>query len=237
MRLFSCVVLGTSVLTALPPRQLSEVRVPEAVADAADRGPLALALALAPLGIPAGLVTTENPSRVEPVDIDPAAARTTPLDAVLTALAARNPEYAVTWRSGVLGIAAEGLECGRVAKTLTLKPARMVSDMPRLLVMLAWLASGDPPPVPGGQISMIGGDGTAPPAPPLPSLTLEMPRPLTLETAFDTVVRLNKGGVWIIWQHRRDDGATGCRSVGYYSNGQVGASSKDFAVLPGHLQS
>ncbi len=207
--------------------------MPEALAVAAERGPLALALALAPLGVPAGLVTTENPSRVEPVEVEPAAGRTTPLGTVLAALAARHPEYAVTWRSGVLGIEAAGLECGRVAQALTLKPARMMSDMPRLLVMLAWLASGDPPPVPGGQISMLGGDGTSPPASPLPSLELEMPRPLSPEAAFDAVVTLNEGGVWIIWQHRRDDGATGCRSVGYYSNGQVGASSRDFAVLPG----
>ncbi len=103
--------------------------------------------------------------------------------------------------------------------------------MPRLLVMLAWLASGDPPPVPGGQISMLGGDAIAQPASPLPSLELAMHRALTLEAAFDTVVSLNKGGVWIIWQHQRDDGAIGCRSVGYYSNGQVGASSRDFAVF------
>jgi hypothetical protein len=233
MRLGSHVVLGTALLAALVPRQQSEVRVPEAVAVAAERGPLALALALAPLGIPAGLVTTENPSQVTPVDVDAASGRTTPLGNILTALAAHHPDNSVTWRSGVVGIEAADLECGRIARRLTLEPARLVSDMPRLLVMLAWLASGDPPPVPGGQISMLGGDGTGPPAPPLPSLELEMPRPLNLEVAFDTVVRLNKGGVWIIWQHRRDDGATGCRSVGYYSNGQVGASSRDFAVLPG----
>jgi hypothetical protein len=232
MRASLAVLLWAAILAGGAPRQQSDIRVPRALTAAAERGPLALALALAPLGIPAGLVTTENPSQVEPVDVDPAAGRTTPLGTVLGTLTAGHPGYSATWRSGVLGIEAAELECGRIARTRTLKPARLVSDMPRLLGMLAWLASGDPPPVPGGQISTIGGDGAIRPGSPLPSLELEMPQALSLESAFDTVVRLNKGGVWIIWQHRRGDGAIGCRSVGYYSNGQVGASSRDFAVVP-----
>lgn len=198
---------------------------------AAERGPLSLVHALATLGVPAGLVTRENPSVVEAVTVDPDSRETTSLTTVLSAFSSRHPDYAVKWRSRVLGIEGTGLACADAARAQKVKPARMTSDMPRLLVMLAWLASGDPPPVPGGQISMLGGKAMVPAHPELRSLELMLVATTSLEAAFDQVVTLNQGGVWIIWEHRRDDGAIGCRSVGYYSNGQVGASSLDFAVL------
>jgi len=232
VRSVAAAVLGLAVAVGAS-RQQADVRVPVAVMAAAERGPLSLAHALATLGVPAGLVTRENPSVVEAVTVDPDSRETTPLTTVLSAFSSRHPGYAVKWRPPVFGIEETGLACADAARALTIKPARMTSDMPRLLVMLAWLASGDPPPVPGGQISTLGGKTVAAAAPPLPSLDLILSRTTSLESAFDKVVTLNKGGVWIIWEHRRDDGNIGCRSVGYYSNGHVGASSQDFAVLSG----
>src|SRR5205814_3957986 len=118
------------------------------------------------------------------------------------------------------------LACSRALDTIKLKANSIETDSARTLVVLSWLASGDPPPVHAGTVGVLGareGD-PLPPPPQLPTVRLVIADGMTLRAAFDAVVKQSKGGVWIVWQHARDDGATGCRSVGYYSNGQVGAS-------------
>ncbi len=226
--LIVCSVIG--LLGAPAQSQQLQVRLPPAVLEAADAGALPLAFALATRGVPAGVVTTEDPSAIAPIRIDPAAAATATLDEVIARLRAKHPDYAVGVKDGVLGLEQSGTECGRAVDSIRLKANTLQADAPRSLIVLSWLASGEPPPVPAIHVTTFGGR-VGESLPPLPPIDLVIAEGMTLRAAFDDVVRRNKGGVWIAWQHTRDDRSTGCLSVGYYSNGQAGASTKDFAIV------
>ena len=209
------------------------VRLPAEALKAADAGALALAAALATRLVPMSVVTTDDPSAVAPARVDPAAALTTTLDDIVARFRSAHPDYEAAIDNGVLKIQQPDLACLRSVGTLTLRATNVSADMARLLILLSWMASGDPPPIPAGQVSVLGaheGD-PLPQPPPLPDLHLTVSAGTTLAKAFDDVVRLNHGGVWIVWQHDKPDGSIGCRSVGYYSTGAVGAAMKDFAVI------
>jgi hypothetical protein len=216
------------------PFQTPAVTLPAAAMTAAEAGALPLASVLATHGVPASVVTTDDPSAVTPVRIGSAAATVT-LDQAVARFQARHPKATVALADGVVRFEQPDLACGRALDTIKLKANSVETDAARVLVVLSWLASGDPPPVHAGTVGVLGArEGDPLQAPPqLPTVRLVITEGMTLRAAFDAVVKQAKGGVWIVWQHTRDDGATGCRSVGYYSNGQVGASMKDFVILRG----
>lgn len=209
------------------------VRLPAAVLDAADAGALPLAFALATRGVPTGVVTTDDPSAVAPFRIDPGAPAAVTLDDVVARFQSRHADQRIAQKDGFLALEQPGTACGRALDAIVLKTNTFWSDAARLLVWLSWLASGDPPPVPAGTVSVLGGREGDPLPPPLslPAFRFTVAEGTTLRAAFDAVVRRDGGGAWIVWQYTRDDGTTGCRSVGYYSNGQVGAATKDFAIV------
>jgi hypothetical protein len=200
---------------------------------AAEAGALALASVLATRGVPSSVVTTDDPSAVTPVGIGPAAPASVTIDQVVARFQARHPHDTVALVDGILRFEQPNLACSRALDTIRLKANSIETDSARVLVVLSWLASGDPPPVHAGTVGVLGareGDPLQPP-PQLPTVRLVIAEGMTLRAAFDAVIKQSKGGVWIVWQHPRDDGSIGCRSVGYYPNGQVGASMKDFVTL------
>lgn len=215
------------------PFQAPAGKLPTAALAAAEAGALPLASVLASRGVPTSVVTTENPSAVTPIPIGSAAPLTVTMDQVVARFQAKHPTDTVALADGMLRFEQSGLACGRALDTIKLKATSIETDAARLLVVLSWLASGDPPPVHAGTVGVLGAhEGDPLQAPPqLPTVRLVITEGMTLRAAFDAVVTQSKGGVWIVWQHTRDDGSTGCRSVGYYSNGQVGASMKDFATV------
>ena len=221
------------LLGASGPFQTSLVTLPAAAMTAAEAGALPLASVLATRGVPASVVTTDDPSAVTPVRIGPAGQGNVTIDQVVARFQARHPKDTVALVDGMLRFEQPDLACSRALDSIKLKANSIETDSARVLVVLSWLASGDPPPVHAGAVGVLGareGDPLQPP-PQLPAVRLVITEGMTLRAAFDAVIKQSKGGVWIVWQHPRDDGSTGCRSVGYYPNGQVGASMKDFAIL------
>ncbi len=204
---------------------------PAAAGPGADAGPLSLALVLSQSPIPSGVITTENPSgslarSATGPDLPPVS-----WPDVLTRLTARHPDYAADWQDEVLVIERRQSACVRATSEAAVGPATLEGDAARLLVLLGWMASGDPAPIHGGVISSREtGSTTAMPAP--RTLRLVLPAATPLRDALNRLVRENRNGVWIVWQHRRPDGGTGCRLVAYYSGGLIAASTSDFAVVP-----
>jgi hypothetical protein len=233
MRHFLAAGLILELLGASRPVQTPAVTLPAAAMTAAEAGALPLASVLATHGVPASVVTTDDPSSVTPVRIGPAPPPNVTIDQVVARFQARHPKETVALVDGMLRFEPSDLACSRALDTIKLKANSIETDSARILVVLSWLASGDPPPVHAGTVGVLGareGDPLQPP-PQLPTVRLVIAEGMTLRAAFDAVIKQSKGGVWIVWQHTRDDGATGCRSVGYYPNGQVGASMKDFVIL------
>jgi hypothetical protein len=230
-RAFVAVLLAPVLVGVQEP--LGNLKLPAAALEAAGKGPLPLAAILATRHVPMSIVTTDDPSAVPPAAVAADAPLTTTLDDVLARLRSAHPELTVTVTDGVVGVRTPGLACTERIGAPALKPTSMSADMARLLIFLSWWASGAQPPMPAGQVSVLGGKqgDPLPQPPPMDSITLSVKTNSTLAANFDDVVRLNRGGVWIVWQYVRSDGATVCRSVGYYSNGAVGAAMKDFAVI------
>jgi hypothetical protein len=213
--------------------QAPSVTVPAAAIVAAQMGALPLAALLATHSVPVSVITTDNPSAIVPIRIGPGDTAAVTLDAVIAKFQANHAKDTVAFTDGVLRIEPPDLTCSRALDRIKLKPTSLDTDTVRALVMLGWLGSGDPPPAHAATIGALGAppdDALAQP-PKLPIVHLPIADGLPLRAAFDAVVKQSKGGAWIVWQHVRDDGATGCRIVSYFSNGQAGGSMKDFAVV------
>jgi hypothetical protein len=229
MRLLTAAaVLGLLAQTAAPQ---PEPRLPPAALRAAAEGPIPLAYAIARFGIPAGFVTSDNPSAASFASVVDGldAPRTVPLQDVIAQFQIAHPDYAVTSVRGVLSIVKLDLRCTIAIETRAIRPGTMRSDMSRLLVHVSWLATDGTEPMftgllAGARVGELPRQG-------LPPLEAAFPAG-PIRQALDDVVRLNQGGAWIVWEHRREDGRDGCRVLGYFQNGDVGASSKDFIVLP-----
>jgi hypothetical protein len=227
-------VVAACICAALAPQSATPILrdrlVPATAAGAADRGALPLGFALAHVGVPMGIVTADNPSDPSVFASTVSAQPAVQLQEVVARFASAHPDHRIAWNDLVLSIERTDLACGHALDDIRLAPLTASGDMSRLLVIIAWLASGDPPPISGGSVSRV--DGTLGLLPKLPYLDLTLPAGVTLRSAFDDVVRRNQGGVWIVWQHALADGSLGCRSAAYYSDGRtVGASLKDFKTI------
>lgn len=229
MRLIvGAVVLGVLAQTAaLQPA----IRLPPAALRAASEGPIPLAYALARFGIPAGFVTSANPGAPSFAGVvdglnEP---RTIPLQDVIAQFQIAHPDYSVSAVRGVLSIVKLDLRCTTAIETRLIRSGTMRSDMSRLLVHVSWLATDGTEPMFTGLLA--GARLGEQPRQGLPQIDMTFPA-VPVREALDEIVRLNQGGSWIVWEHRREDGRDGCRVLGYFQNGDVGASSKDFIVLP-----
>jgi hypothetical protein len=221
-------------LTAQDPPAPSPVPdLPAAALPAAQRGPLAVALVLAASGVPAGIITSEDPDRDPGIPQAPPDSPAISGAAVAQRLLTHYPRYAMEWRRGVIGIEPRQSVCGEELTATTLGPATVEGRVAQVLVLLGWIASGDPSPAHRGVVSQIA-IGRAEPGPPAPprALRLVLSKTVTLREALDELVRQNAAGVWTVWQHPRPDGAVGCRLIGYFPDGVVVASNTDFAVVP-----
>jgi len=229
MRLLIAAVL--CLLTVLPqqPSPLADFLLPASALPAADAGPLRLGFLLAGFGIPTGIVTTDNPSDPETFKADVSGPASVRLADVVARFAAAHSDYLAAIDRGILTIARRDLVCGRQIDLISIRPTVVDGDLSKLLVLLSWMASGEPPPGPAGTMSVIPGKAGDPPARSLPLVHFASTAGTTLRQAFDRAVQENKGGAWIVWQHVLPDGRIACRSAGYYGNGRtVGASTKDF---------
>ena len=207
------------------------IRLPAAALRAAADGPIPLAYAIARFGIPAGFVTSDNPSAASFASVVDGldAPRTVPLQDVIAQFQIAHPDYAVTSVRGVLSIVKLISAARPPSKRASSALGTMRSDMSRLLVHVSWLATDGTEPMftgvlAGGRVGELPRQG-------LPPLEATFPAG-PIRQALDDIVRLNQGGAWIVWEHHREDGRDGCRVLGYFQNGDVGASSKDFIVLP-----
>ncbi len=205
--------------------------LPAAALLGAERGPLALALVLAAAGVPAGIITSENPDRDPGVPIAPPGSPAVSGEAVAQRLQSHHRRYVVEWRRGVVGIEPRQSVCGERLTGTTVGPATVEGRAAQVLVLLGWIASGDASPVHRGVVSQIA-IGRTEPGPPAPvrTLRLVLSTRVTLREALDELIRQNAAGVWTVWQHPRPDGAVGCRLIGYFPDGVVVASDTDFAV-------
>lgn len=208
-----------------------DVPLPAVALEAADRGAVPLAYVLAQFGVPTGLVTTENPS-------DSAFAWTVGRLAEPPALRASeaagrlmraHPRYQVEWARGVLSIVERDAVCGAPLAEPRVEPIVIDGDLSRAFLLLTWM-SGDMSSPPAGTVSGPPGARLAS-FTPLSALKVNVAAGATLGAALDEAVRVSGGGAWIVWQHDLPDGRIGCRSVGFYPNGQVGASRTDFRVI------
>ena len=189
--------------------------LPSTALQAAEAGALPLGFLLARFGVPTGIVTTDNPSDPDIFKRNVSAPPSVRLADVLARFTATHPGDAVTMDGARLTIERKDVICSRRIDAMTLKPTTVDGDLGKLLVLLSWVASGDPPPVPGGTMSFIRTNAGDPPAPALPAIHFASTPGTTLRQAFDGAVLENKGGVWIVWQHTLPDGRTACRSAGY----------------------
>jgi hypothetical protein len=226
--------LCLGLLAAFPAQSsLADRLLPASALQAADAGSLHLGFVLARFGVPTGIVTTENPSNPEIFKADASGPPALRLGDVVARFAARHPGDTATLdpSSGRLTIEGNNLVCARQLDALPVRATTATSDLSRVLVLLSWIASGEPPPGPAGTMSFVGNKAGAPPAPALPPVRFFSTSGMTLRMAFDQAIGANHGGVWIVWQHTLPDGRTGCRSAGYYSDGvTVGAATRDFWV-------
>ena len=231
MRALVLVIVVAGAWSQTPPSRHASLMLPPVALEAADQGPLALAFVLAPFGLPAGVITAADPSRLPFGELaarltEP---RTVPANDVIERFIRDQPNSHVTWQGEVLRIEDRDLGCGREVRRRTVGPVEVEGDMSRLVVLLGWLAGGRNGPIPGGTM------GPAVPtrveAAPLPTIRIASAQALSLSEGLDELVRQSLGGVWVVWQHQRPDGRIGCRAAAYFPNGYVGASLEDFAVL------
>ena len=207
-----------------------DVPLPAVALDAAAAGAVPLAYVLARFGVPTGLVTTENPG-------DKAYAWTAPrlgepkiakASESASRLMGAHPRYRAVWSEGVLSIVEVGALCDAPLDQPRPDPVVIDGDLSRALLLLSWMAGDTSSPARGTTAPP---PGAVPPPPQLPQLKVTVGQGATLRDAFDQAVRVSGGGVWIVWQHDLPAGRVGCRSVGFYPNGQVGASATDFKVI------
>lgn len=208
--------------------------LPARALSAAERGPLALALVLAGSGVPAGVVTSDQPDRNPGVPVVSAEAPPVESAAVARRLMARYPAYAVEWRRGVMAIEPRHSVCAEQLTAKTVGPVTIEGQAGKLLVLLGWMASGDTLVHAGvvSRVTVTRGQAASTPPPPARSLRVTLTSTTRLRDALDQVVRENAGGVWIVWQRSLPEGAVGCRLMGYLADGMIVASSRDFAVAP-----
>jgi hypothetical protein len=229
MRLPIAAVLFLLVVSPQQPPALADFLLPDSALSAAEAGPLPLGFLLARFGIPTGIVTTDNPSDPEIFKVGTSGRASVPLADVVARFAATHSEHVAAIDRGILEITRKGLLCGRQIDLIAIRPTVVDGDLSKLLVLLSWLASGEPPPGPRGIMSDISNKPGEPPAPSLPLVHFASTAGTTLKQAFDRAVQENKGGAWIVWQHVLPDGRIACRSAGYYGDGRtVGASAMDF---------
>jgi hypothetical protein len=206
------------------------VLLPPVALEAADAGVVALAYVLARARVPAGIVTTDNPSRFEFArsarGLDATAA--VPIADVLSRFLAAHAGYSFEWRDGVLGIAERSAVCGATARNTRVGPVSFSSDASKVLVFLTWMARGQPGQPRGTTGSILGNLSDL--EQPLPQLSFVLKQATPLTAAFDQVVRSANGGVWFAWQHTRPDGRLACRSVAYWPTGIVSAPDDDFSI-------
>jgi hypothetical protein len=216
-----------SAFQAIEPR---DPPVPAAAVAAAQQGVLPLALALSGLGIPMGVVTTEDPATAV-TPSEPSASPGTTLRAALTTLNATHPRYSSSWIGGMLTVEERDLRCSALLDRTTLEFTTLDGDMLRLLMLLAWVASGEPGPVPSGAVKLLPlPSGT--PRRTLSALHVEIPAQTTLREALNLVVKKAAGGAWAVWDHPSSGGLRGCRMVGYSPDGAaIAIGSRDFKVV------
>jgi hypothetical protein len=227
-RLVICLLVNLSILDA---NQLRDPPVPAGATAAARQGALPLAWELSAVGIPMGVVTTEDPATTVTRSQSSSLPGTT-LRAALAALNETHPRYSSSGIGDVLTVEERGLQCGALLDRTTLEFTTLDGDMLRLLMLLAWVASGDPGPVPSSAVKMVAlPSGT--PSRARSQLHIEIPAQTTMRAALNLIVKKAAGGAWIVWDHPTTDGRRGCRMVGYASDGTaIAIGSKDFKVLP-----
>jgi hypothetical protein len=199
---------------------------------AADAGPMPFAAILARARIPAGVVTTDSPNdRGNPSFSPPATLPLdTPLSAALNRFHDRHPAYVIARRAGVVSLELPGA-CARLIGERLVGPTTLAGDPTRLLVQIVALAAGVRGSPEGVSGPFVNGDMG--PRAPMPSISVTVTQSEPLRDALDRVVRQAPGSVWVVWQHTRPDGATGCRDVGIHWNESMSASAADVLVVKG----
>src|SRR3954469_17677589 len=95
MRLLLFGFFATMAAGLVQTTPVSERQVPASALQAAARGPLPLAFALSGLGVPAGIITTDNPSDPETFKIDAPSTPPVSLGSIASSFATKHPNYRV----------------------------------------------------------------------------------------------------------------------------------------------
>lgn len=227
--------LALGLLAALGLTQAGQperlILLPAVALEAAGRGAVPLAYVLAGVGVSAGVVTLENPS--EPafawtrLRIDEAP--TVSLDAVLARFATAFPSYEIDRAAGAataVTIEPPESRCAEAIDRPLGKPLEIHADQSRALALISWFVSGE---AETPRAILSGLPRRAGLAESIPVVQLSLTEKDTVRAAFDQAVQA--GGAWLVWEHTRSDRQTGCRSVAFLQNGQVGASPGDFATF------